>query len=171
MQTSPTGRMGRSGTPVHTVLFPGGQVVEGSNPLSPTTVSPSSPRELVEVAVELCNANDPAAEQNPGPNGHRWRVSAIRLDNNCLAARRLADNTLAVFDGDYDREQITHGSAVTVHSAQGGHADTTHAVLGENTTRSMLYVAMTRGREPTAPTSTKRPLNRSMASTHRRARI
>jgi ATP-dependent exoDNAse (exonuclease V) beta subunit len=25
--------------------------------------------------------------------------------------------------------------------------DTTHAVLGENTTRSMLYVAMTRGRE------------------------
>jgi hypothetical protein len=26
-------------------------------------------------------------------------------------------------------------------------ADTTHAVLGENTTRSMLYVAITRGRE------------------------
>jgi hypothetical protein len=26
-------------------------------------------------------------------------------------------------------------------------ADTTHAVLGENTTRSMLYVVITRGRE------------------------
>ena len=33
-----------------------------------------------------------------------------------------------------------------MHSAQGVTADTTHAVLGENTTRSLLYVAMTRGR-------------------------
>jgi ATP-dependent exoDNAse (exonuclease V) beta subunit len=33
-----------------------------------------------------------------------------------------------------------------VHTAQGVTADTTHAVLGENTTRSLLYVAMTRGR-------------------------
>ena len=53
----------------------------------------------------------------------------------------------AVFDGDYVREHITHGYAVTVHSAQGVTADTTHAVFGEKTTRSMLYVAMTRGRE------------------------
>ena len=34
-----------------------------------------------------------------------------------------------------------------MHSAQGVTADTTHAVLGENTTRALLYVAMTRGRE------------------------
>jgi ATP-dependent exoDNAse (exonuclease V) alpha subunit len=34
-----------------------------------------------------------------------------------------------------------------VHSAQGVTADTTHAVLGENATRAMLYAAMTRGRE------------------------
>ncbi len=33
-----------------------------------------------------------------------------------------------------------------MHSAQGVTADTTHAVLGENTTRCLLYVAMTRGR-------------------------
>jgi hypothetical protein len=33
-----------------------------------------------------------------------------------------------------------------VHTAQGATTDTTHAVLGENTTRSLLYVAMTRGR-------------------------
>ena len=45
------------------------------------------------------------------------------------------------------REHITHGYAVTVHSAQGVTADTTHAVLGENTTRAMFYVAITRGRE------------------------
>jgi len=36
---------------------------------------------------------------------------------------------------------------VTVHSAQGVTADTTHAVLGENTSRAPLYVAMTRGRD------------------------
>ncbi len=37
--------------------------------------------------------------------------------------------------------------AVTVHSAQGVTADTTHAVLGETTTRALLYVALTRGRD------------------------
>ena len=40
-----------------------------------------------------------------------------------------------------------YGYAVTVHSAQGVTADTTHAVLGETTTRALLYVAMTRGRD------------------------
>ena len=48
--------------------------------------------------------------------------------------------------GDYLSEQITHGYAVTVHSAQGVTADTTHAVLGETTNRALFYVAMTRGR-------------------------
>ena len=45
------------------------------------------------------------------------------------------------------REHVSLGYAVTVHSAQGVTADTTHAVLGENTTRALLYVAMTRGRD------------------------
>ncbi len=35
-------------------------------------------------------------------------------------------------------------------TAQGVTADTAHAVLGESTTRSLLYVAMTRGREANA---------------------
>ena len=34
-----------------------------------------------------------------------------------------------------------------MHSAQGVTADTAHAVLGESTTRSTCYVALTRGRE------------------------
>ena len=34
-----------------------------------------------------------------------------------------------------------------MHSAQGVTADTSHAVLGENTSRALLYVAMTRGRD------------------------
>jgi ATP-dependent exoDNAse (exonuclease V) alpha subunit len=87
----------------------------------------------------------PAAD--PVRNGNRWQVAAVDADRNRIAARRLSDGARAVFDGDYVREHITHGYAVTVHAAQGVTADTTHAVLGENTARAALYVAMTRGRE------------------------
>jgi hypothetical protein len=64
-----------------------------------------------------------------------------------IAAERTTDRARVVFDGDYIREHITLGYAATVHSAQGVTADTSHAILGEGSTRSMLYVAMTRGRD------------------------
>jgi conjugative relaxase-like TrwC/TraI family protein len=97
--------------------------------------------------IELRNTNDPAARKTPVRNGHRWRVTAINPENNRIAARRLGDHALAVFDRDYVREHVTHGYATTVHTAQGVTADATHAVLAENTTRSVLYVAMTRSRD------------------------
>jgi hypothetical protein len=87
------------------------------------------------------------AAADPVRNGNRWRVAAVDADRNRIAARRLSAGVRAVFDGDYVREHITHGYAVTVHTAQGVTADTTHAVLGEKATRAALYVAMTRGRE------------------------
>jgi hypothetical protein len=77
----------------------------------------------------------------------RWRVYAIDPARNRIAARRLDDGARAVFTDDYLSEYITYGYAVTVHSAQGVTADTAHAVLGENTTRALVYVAITRGRE------------------------
>ena len=80
-------------------------------------------------------------------NGNRWRVAAIDATTNRLAAERLDDRARVVFEGDYVREHITHGYTVTVHCAQGVTADTTHAVLGENTTRPKLYVAIRGGRE------------------------
>jgi hypothetical protein len=82
----------------------------------------------------------------PVRNGNRWRVAGIDAGTNRVAAVRLDDNARAIFDNDYVREHVSLGYAVTVHSAQGVTADTSHAVLGENTSRSMLYVAMTRGR-------------------------
>lgn len=88
-------------------------------------------------------ASEPAAMVR---NGNRWRVAAIDNENYRIAAVRLDDGAGAVFTGDYLREHINLGYAVTVHSAQGVTADTSHAVLGENTTRNLLYVAMTRGR-------------------------
>jgi conjugative relaxase-like TrwC/TraI family protein len=100
-----------------------------------------------DASIPLRNADDPAAQASTVRNGQRWRVTHINPEENRVIARRLDDNTLGAFSNDYVREHITHGYAVTVHSAQGVTADTTHAVLGENTARSMLYVAMTRGRE------------------------
>lgn len=80
-------------------------------------------------------------------NGNRWRVVAVDPTTNRLAAERLDDRAPVLFEGAHLREHITHGYAVTVHSAQGVTADTAHAVLGESTTRSTCYVALTRGRE------------------------
>jgi hypothetical protein len=80
-------------------------------------------------------------------NGQRWRVAAIDTATNRLAAQRLDDGARAVFGGEYLREHVGLGYAVTVHASQGVTVGATHAVLGENATRSLLYVAMTRGRD------------------------
>ena len=103
--------------------------------------------------------NDASIEVRPGPNhqrgrqvdqvrnGNRWRVTAVDADSQRIAAERTTDHTRVVFEGDYLREHVTLGYAATVHSAQGVTADTAHAILGEGSTRAMLYVAMTRGRD------------------------
>ncbi len=79
-------------------------------------------------------------------NGNRWRVVALDPVSERIAAERLSDRARAVFDKDYLREHMTLGYAATVHSAQGVTADSCYAILGEGASRSMLYVAMTRGR-------------------------
>ncbi|ARV85414.1 relaxase domain-containing protein (plasmid) [Mycobacterium intracellulare subsp. chimaera] len=101
-----------------------------------------------EPAIAVYDAADittPAAD--PVRNGQRWHVLAVDPQNDRIAARRLDDGARTVFSGDYLHQHITYGYAVTVHSAQGVTADTTHAVLGEHTSRNLLYVALTRGRD------------------------
>lgn len=93
------------------------------------------------------DATDIKKHADPVRNGNRWRVYAVDPDNKRVAARRLHGGARAAFTGEYLRDHITYGYAITVHSAQGVTADTTHAVLGESTTRALLYVAMTRGRD------------------------
>lgn len=97
--------------------------------------------------IALHNPDKTRVEDRPVRNGHRWRVAAIDPATNRLAAERLDDGARTVFGGDYLREHVSLGYAVTVHSAQGVTADTTHAVLGENATRALLYVAISRGRD------------------------
>lgn len=79
--------------------------------------------------------------------GNRWRVIAVDTEHHRIAARRLGDGARAAFSGDYLHEHITHGYAITVHASQGTTAHSTHAVLGDNTSRATLYVAMTPARE------------------------
>ncbi|OPX11020.1 MobF family relaxase [Mycobacterium sp. AT1] len=100
-----------------------------------------------DLTIDVRRAEDHDAAADPVRNGDRWRVAAIDPGTNRVAAERLSDRAGTVFEADYVREHLTFGYATTVHSAQGVTADTTHAVLGEHTTRSMLYVAMTRARD------------------------
>jgi conjugative relaxase-like TrwC/TraI family protein len=100
-----------------------------------------------DTTISIYDAAHDIAATDSVRNGNRWRTVAIDTTHNRVAARRLSDGARAVFDDDYLREHITYGYAVTVHSAQGVTADTTHAVLSETTSRPLAYVAMTRGRE------------------------
>ena len=110
--------------------------------------------------VVITRRNDPTLEvydphdvtgrlerEAPVRNGQRWQVIGVDPEHQRIAARRLGDDARAVFAGDYLREYVTHGFAVTAHSAQGVTAQTTHAVIADTATRNLLYVAMTRGRE------------------------
>jgi conjugative relaxase-like TrwC/TraI family protein len=97
--------------------------------------------------IDVWHTKDESAAQDAVRNGDRWRVAAVDPATGRIAAERLADRGRAVLGADYVADHVTHGYASTVHTAQGVTADATHAVLGENTTRSMLYVAMTRARD------------------------
>ena len=120
------------------------------------TVTGMGGQRIAEGDLIISRRNDPSigfhdssphAESLPSVrNGNRWRVAAINPTTNRVAAERLDDGARVYFENDYLREHVGLGYAVTVHSAQGVTADTSHAVLGENTSRALLYVAMTRGR-------------------------
>ncbi len=100
-----------------------------------------------DASIPLSYRDDQSAEPGPVRNGQRWQVEKIHTGHQQVLARRLDDNAYTIFPTDYTRQNVTYGYAVTVHSAQGVTADTTHTVLGENASRRLLYVAMTRGRE------------------------
>ncbi|WP_347222056.1 MobF family relaxase [Mycolicibacterium poriferae] len=86
-------------------------------------------------------------------NGNRWRVAGIDEKTNRVAAERLTDKARVVFDGDYLRQNVTLGYAVTVHSAQGvtvGNKTTPgvcHSILADTSSRAMAYVGMTRAKD------------------------
>ncbi len=91
-----------------------------------------------------------ATVAGPVRNGQRWRVTAVDTVRDMIAARRIGDDARAAFGGEYLRDHVTLGYCATVHASQGetvGNSVTAgvaHAIVSENTTRSLAYVAATR---------------------------
>jgi conjugative relaxase-like TrwC/TraI family protein len=79
-------------------------------------------------------------------NGDRWRVTAVHEDGS-VAVCRTGEHGEVVLPADYVTEHVELAYATTAHRAQGRTVDTAHAMVSPTTTREVLYVAATRGRE------------------------
>jgi conjugative relaxase-like TrwC/TraI family protein len=102
-----------------------------------------------DATISVTRADGSTADQVR--NGNRWSVIDIDTDKNVLHAVRggnnmTGDGAHATFTREYAQQHITLGYATTVHSAQGVTADTCHSLMGVKATRTLAYVAMTRGR-------------------------
>ncbi|HZC53366.1 MAG TPA: MobF family relaxase [Mycobacterium sp.] len=79
-------------------------------------------------------------------NGDAWIVSAIGHDG-AMTVKRANGSGEVVLPAAYAREHVELGYACTAHRAQGRTVDTAHAMVSATTTREVLYVAATRGRD------------------------
>ena len=79
-------------------------------------------------------------------NGDRWTVTATHKDGSMMV-RRAGGNGEVVLPADYVAEHVELAYASTAHRVQGQTVDTAHALVSPTTTREVLYVAATRGRE------------------------
>ena len=79
-------------------------------------------------------------------NGDRWHVIVTHADGS-LTVRRGGGGGQVRLPADYVAEHVELAYATTAHRAQGRTVDTGHAMICAATTREVLYVAATRGRE------------------------
>jgi conjugative relaxase-like TrwC/TraI family protein len=79
-------------------------------------------------------------------NGDRWVVTVTNNDGS-MAVRRSGGGGEVVLPADYVASHVELAYATTAHRAQGRTTDTAHAMVAPTTTREVLYVAATRGRE------------------------
>ncbi len=78
-------------------------------------------------------------------NGQLFRVIDL-TDDGGIVAGDLATGEVYHLPADYVRAHTHLGYAATVHRSQGATVDTTHLVVDSATSRSALYVGLTRGR-------------------------
>jgi conjugative relaxase-like TrwC/TraI family protein len=121
-----------------------------------------------DATISVWHATEKTQHADPVRNGNRWRVYAIDPDKQRIAARRVSDGARTIFTAEYLRGYITHGYAITVHSAQGVTTDITHTVLSEKTSRALFYVAMSRGRQVNTAYLTERTSSDDCTSHHSR---
>ena len=79
-------------------------------------------------------------------NGDPWTVTATDPDGT-MTLSRLEGGGQVVLPAAYVSEHLELGYASTAHRAQGRTVDTAHAMVSPTTTREVLYVMATRGRE------------------------
>jgi len=79
-------------------------------------------------------------------NGDRWIVTATNPDGS-LALRRAKGGGEVMLPVDYVAQHVELAYATTAYRSQGRTTDTAHAVVSPVTTREVLYVSATRGRE------------------------
>jgi hypothetical protein len=82
-------------------------------------------------------------------NGDQWIV-VRRFDDGSLAVRRITNASagkVLTLPAPYVAAHVELTYATTAHRAQGDTVDTAHALVPPETSREVLYVAMTRGRQ------------------------
>ena len=79
-------------------------------------------------------------------NGDRWAVNATN-DDGSMVVRRLDGRGEVVLPAGYVRDHVELAYATTAYRAQGRTVSTAHAMVSPTTTREVLYVSATRGRE------------------------
>jgi conjugative relaxase-like TrwC/TraI family protein len=79
-------------------------------------------------------------------NGDMWTVTATDPDGS-MTVSRFEGGSQVVLPAAYVSEHVELGYASTAHRAQGRTVDTAHAMVSPTTTREVLYVMATRGRE------------------------
>jgi hypothetical protein len=79
-------------------------------------------------------------------NGDEWTVTATHPDG-AMTLQRVKRDALVVLPADYVRQHVEAAYAATAHRAQGRTVDTAHAMVSATTTREVLYVSATRGRQ------------------------
>jgi conjugative relaxase-like TrwC/TraI family protein len=79
-------------------------------------------------------------------NGDRFVVAATNPDGS-MAVRRGNGGAEVVLPADYVADYVELAYATTSYRSQGRTVDTTHSLVSPTTTREVLYVAATRGRD------------------------
>ena len=79
-------------------------------------------------------------------NGDQWTVAATDQDGT-MTLHRLDGTGQVVLPACYVSEHVELAYASTAHRAQGRTVDSAHAMVSPTTTREVLYVSATRGRE------------------------
>ncbi|WP_417221392.1 AAA family ATPase, partial [Arthrobacter sp.] len=79
-------------------------------------------------------------------NNDVWTVTGVHADG-ALAVKHRDHGGATTLPGSYVQESTMLGYASTIHRTQGATCDTTHAMISSGLTRSLAYVAASRGRE------------------------